>query len=416
MSEKLKIAVIGAGAAGLMAAVCAAESGSDVTLYEKNERPGKKLLITGKGRCNVTNDSDINNIIENIPTNPRFLYAALSHFGSHDVMNYFESLGVPLKTERGNRVFPVSDKSHDIVNALVSDAKKKGVKFVQNKVVGLIIEGDTVCGIKTGNKEYLFDRVIVATGGMSYPATGSTGDGYRFARAAGHTVTELSPSLVPMETIEKWPKEAMGLSLKNVSLTMTDTLSGKKVYEDFGEMLFTHFGVSGPMILSASSIIRKAESGRYKISIDLKPALDEKTLDKRILSDFSQNSNKIFANSLSKLLPSKLIPVIVRLSKISQNKKVNAITKDERRTLVTLLKNLELTIKCFRPIDEAIITSGGVCVKEIDPKTMMSKIIKNLYFAGEVIDCDAYTGGYNLQIAFSTAALAARAAAERTES
>ena len=413
MAEKIKIAIIGAGAAGLMAAVNAAEENTEVTVFEKNDRPGKKLLITGKGRCNLTNNSDIQNIIENIPTNPRFLYAALSAFTPMQLMQYFESLGVPLKTERGNRVFPVSDKSCDIVNAIVADAKRKGVRFIYEKVSEILTENGTVTGVKCSSKTYGFDRVILATGGMSYPATGSTGDGYRFARALGHTVTPVSPSLVPMETEERWPKEAMGLSLKNVSLTVIDTANGKKIYDDFGEMLFTHFGVSGPRILSASSIIRKVEPKRYKIYIDLKPALDEKTLEKRILSDFAENSNRDFKNSLNRLLPSKLIPVIVRLSEIPPDKKINSVTKEERKTLVHLLKNLELTIKRLRPIDEAIITSGGISTKEINPRTMESKIIKNLYFAGEIIDCDAYTGGYNLQIAFSSAALAAKSAAER---
>lgn len=415
MEDKINIAVIGAGAAGLMASVKAAEAGASVTLFEKNDRPGKKLLITGKGRCNLTNNSDVQNIIENIPTNPRFLYAALSAFTPAHVMQYFESLGVPLKTERGNRVFPVSDKSCDIVNAITADAKRKGVKFIYEKVSGILTDNGAATGVRCSAKTYDFDRIIAATGGMSYPATGSTGDGYRFARELGHTVTPLSPSLVPIETEEKWPKEAMGLSLKNISLTVTDTQSGKKVYDDFGEMLFTHFGVSGPMILSASSIIRKAEPKRYKISIDLKPALDEKKLETRILSDFAENSNRDFKNSLSRLLPSKLIPVIVRLSKIPPDKKINAVTKEERKALVHLLKNLELTVKRLRPISEAIITSGGVSTKEIDPRTMESKIIKNLYFAGEIIDCDAYTGGYNLQIAFASGALAARSAAERNQ-
>lgn len=401
----MRIAVIGAGAAGMMAAGRAAELGGDVTLFEKNKFSGKKLRITGKGRCNVCNDCDVNTVIENIPTNPRFMYAALSNFEPSDTKAFFESLGVELKTERGNRVFPVSDKAEDIVNALRTYTKQHGVKYVNEEVKSVKRSGEaftvTAMSVRT------FDRVIIATGGASYPLTGSTGDGYRIAKDFGIEVTELSPSLVPLETIDREPAEMQGLSLKNTALEIIDTSSGKCVYRDFGEMMFTHYGVTGPMILSASSHLGKVERGRYKIVLDLKPALDEKTLDARLLSDFAKFANRDFANSLSALLPQKMIPVIIKRSGIDPTKKVNAITKEERRALLSALKAFELTVKQPRPISEAIITSGGVSVKELSPKTMESKKVPGLYFCGEVIDVDAYTGGFNLQIAFSTARLAA---------
>lgn len=401
----MRIAVIGAGAAGMMAAGRAAELGSDVTLFEKNKFSGKKLRITGKGRCNVCNDCDVNTVIENIPTNPRFMYAALSNFEPADTKLFFENLGVPLKTERGNRVFPVSDKAEDIVNALRNYTKQHSVRYVNEEVKDVMQSGEVFVVTAAIARE--FDRVIVATGGASYPLTGSTGDGYRIANSFGIDVTELSPSLVPLETIDREPAEMQGLSLKNTGLEIIDTANGKCVYRDFGEMMFTHYGVTGPMILSASSHLGKVERGRYKILLDLKPALDEKTLDARLLSDFAKFANRDFANSLSALLPQKMIPVIIKRSGIDPTKKVNAITKEERRSLLMSLKEFELTIKQPRPISEAIITSGGVSVKEISPKTMESKKVPGLYFCGEVIDVDAYTGGFNLQIAFSTARLAA---------
>lgn len=401
----MRIAVIGAGAAGMMAAGRAAELGGDVTLFEKNKFSGKKLRITGKGRCNVCNDCDVNTVIENIPTNPRFMYAALSNFEPSDTKAFFESLGVPLKTERGNRVFPQSDKAEDIVNALRAYTKQHGVHYVNEEVknIAQIGEGFTV----TASAAREFDRVIIATGGASYPLTGSTGDGYRFAKDLGIEVTALHPSLVPLETVDREPAEMQGLSLKNTALEIIDTASGKCVYRDFGEMMFTHYGVTGPMILSASSHLGKFERGRYKILLDLKPALDEKTLDARIISDFAKSLNRDFANSLSALLPQKMIPVIIKRSGIDPCKKVNAITKEERHALLQTLKSFELAVKQPRPISEAIITSGGVSVKEISPKTMESKKVPGLYFCGEIIDVDAYTGGFNLQIAFSTARLAA---------
>ena len=401
----MRIAVIGAGAAGMMAAGRAAELGGDVTLFEKNKFSGKKLRITGKGRCNVCNDSDINTVIENIPTNPRFMYAALSGFEPSDTKAFFEMLGVPLKTERGNRVFPQSDKAEDIVEALRRYTKTHGVKYINEEVKDISKNEETFTVL--AKSEYEFDRVIIATGGASYPLTGSTGDGYRIAKSFGIEVTELLPSLVPLETVDREPAEMQGLSLKNTGLEVIDTANGKCIYRDFGEMMFTHYGVTGPMILSASSHLGRIEKGRYKLVLDLKPALDEKTLDARLLSDFSKSLNRDFANSLSALLPQKMIPIIIKRSKIAPDKKVNAITKEERRALLALLKSFELTVKGTRPLSEAIITSGGVSVKEISPKTMEAKKVPGLFFCGEVIDVDAYTGGFNLQIAFSTARLAA---------
>lgn len=391
----------------MTAAIFAKEAGADVTLIERNDRLGKKLLITGKGRCNVTNNSDVNTHIENTPTNPRFMYTALNNFTPQDVMTFFEELGVPLKTERGERVFPVSDRAGDICGALKTRLNRLGVKIITARV-SKIDKGDVFTVIADG-REYTADAVIVATGGASYPLTGSTGDGYKFAEHFGHTVVTPKPSLVPIECKEKWVKEAMGLSLKNVSLTVRD--GEREVYFEQGEMLITHFGVSGPLVLSASSHMKGLGGKQYSLYIDLKPALDFETLDKRLQNDFSKNINRDFVNSLGELLPSKLIPIIVRLSGIDARQKCNSITREARHGLVTLLKALPLTAVKFRPIDEAIITSGGVSVKEISPKTMESKIVSGLYFAGEIIDVDAYTGGFNLQIAFATARLAGESAA-----
>ncbi|MBE6613203.1 MAG: NAD(P)/FAD-dependent oxidoreductase [Ruminococcaceae bacterium] len=405
MADK-RIAVIGGGAAGMTAAIFAAESGADVTIYERNDRLGKKLLITGKGRCNVTNNSDINTHIENTPRNPRFLYTAHNNFTPQDVMAFFESLGVPLKTERGDRVFPQSDKAADVCGALKRRVNGLGVRIVHERVKKI----EPGYEIVTEKGSHAADAVIIATGGLSYPLTGSTGDGYEFAKSFGHTIVAPKPSLVPVECTEKWVRELMGLSLRNVTLTVCEE-SGREVFFEQGEMLFTHFGVSGPLVLSASGHMQGLPGKKYRMAIDLKPALDEQTLDKRLQSDFAKNINRDFTNSLGELLPSKLIPVIVRLSGIDARKKVNAITREERQNLVRLLKNLTLTATKFRPIDEAIITSGGVSVKEISPKTMESKLSPGLYFAGEVIDVDAYTGGFNLQIAFATAKLAGENAA-----
>ncbi|MBQ8508792.1 MAG: NAD(P)/FAD-dependent oxidoreductase [Clostridia bacterium] len=403
----MKIGIIGGGAAGLMAAITAREAGADVTLIERNDRVGKKLLITGKGRCNVTNNSDVNTHIENIPTNPRFLYAALNSFTPADTMAFFEGLGVPLKTERGNRVFPVSDRAADICGAMKRQIDRLGVTLLHERAEEILCEDGAATGVKTDRGAHEFDAVILATGGASYPLTGSTGDGYRMAQALGHTVTELKPALVPVECAEKWARELMGLSLRNVTLRVLDG-GGKEVFEEQGELLFTHFGLTGPLVLSASSHMKKLPGMRYQMCIDLKPALDEQTLDKRLQSDFAKYANKDFVNALGDLLPSKLIPVIVRLSGIDGRKKVNVITREERRRLLELLKGLTLTATKFRPIDEAIVTSGGISTKEISPKTMESKLVRGLYFAGEIIDVDAYTGGFNLQIAFSTARLAAK--------
>lgn len=404
-----KILIVGAGAAGLLAAGTASGLGKDVILLERNERPARKVLITGKGRCNVTNNcKELNELISNVPVNGRFLYSAFSNFMPSDTIDLIEDMGVPLKCERGNRVFPASDKAVDIVDAITHYGTDDGAEIINGRAKELIIENGVLKGVRTYDGEEIFaDSVIVATGGMSYPLTGSTGDGYDLARQAGHTIIEPKPSLVPLTAHEGFCSELMGLSLRNVALKIVDTKKNNKtVYEDFGEMLFTHFGVSGPMILSASSHLREMEKGRYNILIDLKPALTIEQLDARILRDFSENTNKDYINALGALLPRKLIPVVVKLSGIKANTKVNQITKEDRRRLVELLKSFKITVKGFRPIEEAIVTSGGVKVSEIDPKTMESKLLPNLYFAGEVIDVDAYTGGFNLQIAFSTGRLA----------
>ena len=393
-----QVIVVGGGPAGMMAAIAAADSGSRVMLFERNDRLGKKLNITGKGRCNLTNMCARDEFFSNIPTNPRFMYSSFAAFDNYALMDMFESAGVPLKVERGNRVFPQSDDAHDITAALERMIKDRDIQIITKRVTGLITEDGAVRGV-TADREYTADSVIVACGGMSYPKTGSTGDGYTLARQAGHTIVEPSASLVPLVCREKLCRDAMGLSLRNVRLDLiTD---GRTVYSEQGEMLFTHFGVTGPLVLTASGHIRDT-SREHKLVIDLKPALDEKKLDERIRRDMSENINRDFINSLGALLPKKLIPVIAQLSGIPFDKKVNQITHEERTGLVRLIKGLELTVVQKRPIDEAIITSGGVSTKEIDPKTMQSKLVSGLYFAGEVIDVDAYTGGFNLQIAFST--------------
>ncbi|MBQ9112869.1 MAG: NAD(P)/FAD-dependent oxidoreductase [Clostridia bacterium] len=401
-----RVAVIGGGAAGMMAAVRAARNGADTVLIERNSFCGKKLKITGKGRCNVTNACDTREFLLHVPTNPRFLYSALSCFSTEDTVSFFEDAGVPLKVERGRRVFPVSDRAEDIVAALYGRVKAEGVEIVNGRAGGLLIEDGAVTGCRVGDREIKADAVIIATGGKSYPGTGSDGDGYKLAAQAGHTVTPLIPSLVPLTSKSRICPSLQGLSLKNVALTVTDTQSGKTVYEDFGEMMFTHFGMTGPMILSASAHLGGMSAGRYEAHINLKPALDEKELDSRILSDFAKYANKDFINALGDLLPTKLIPVSVALSGIDGRKKVNSVTREERAALCSVLRDLRIRIEGFRPIAEAIVTKGGVDVKEINPKTMESRLCEGLYFAGEVIDVDAYTGGYNLQIAFSTGVLA----------
>lgn len=388
-----------------MAAVWAARYGKSVLLFEKNDNIGRKLRITGKGRCNVTNDSTTEEHLRNIPVNPRFMYSAFSMFGADETKSFFEELGVPLKTERGNRVFPVSDNAEDIVAAFGRELKQLGVKIVHRRVSSLIIEDGACVGVKAGGEEFRSGSVLIACGGRSYPNTGSTGDGYTLAESAGHTVTELKPSLVPLVSPDKYCAEMMGLSLRNVTLSLFD--GGKRIFSEMGEMLFTHFGVSGPLVLSASSHIRDMQPDRYRLLIDLKPALSPEQLDARIQRDFAENLNRDFINGIRKLLPAKLIPVAVRLSGIAPEQKVNGITKEQRRKFGELIKAFPVRISGFRPIDEAIVTSGGVSVKEIDPKTMESKLCRGLFFAGEVIDVDAYTGGFNLQIAFSTAYAAA---------
>ena len=395
--------IIGGGAAGMIAAVTAADNGKSVLLIEKGEKCGRKLAITGKGRCNVTNNCTDEDFFANIPVNSRFLYSAYSRFNCQDCMDFFEACGVPLKTERGNRVFPVSDNANDIVHALEKGCRDRGVQIHKGeKVKNILVDEGVVTGVDCGGTIYNAVSVLVATGGKSYPGTGSDGDGYRFAEKLGHTVVPLKPSLVPLVAEENYCTEMMGLSLKNVALTLVDTAKNKNIYTEQGEMLFTHFGVSGPMVLSASSHIPKMERGRYKILIDMKPALDHTALDKRIQRDFAEIPNRLFSNSLSKLLPAKMIPVIVKLSGIAPDKQVNSVTKQERTDLVKLLKSFPVTVKEFRPLSEAIVTSGGIKVSEISPKTMESKLVQGLFFAGEVMDVDAYTGGFNLQIAFST--------------
>ncbi|NLT09779.1 MAG: NAD(P)/FAD-dependent oxidoreductase [Ruminococcus sp.] len=399
------IIIIGGGAAGCMAALQAARLGKSVLVFEKNEKLGRKLRITGKGRCNVTNNSPAEEHMRNIPVNPRFMYSSFSLFSPEDTMALFEELGVALKTERGNRVFPVSDKADDIADAMAAEMKKLGVKVIHKRVTKLIISDGRCCGVRSGSEEYRANSVLIACGGKSYPNTGSTGDGYTLAESAGHRITELKPSLVPLTSPDRFCAEMMGLSLRNVTLTLYDR--EKPIYNELGEMLFTHFGVSGPLVLSASSHIREMEPNRYSLKIDLKPGLSPEQLDARIQRDFAENLNRDFINGIRKLLPAKLIPVAVKLSGISPEQKVNGITREQRRSFGELIKAFPVKISGFRPIDEAIITSGGVSVKEIDPRTMESKLLPGLFFAGEVIDIDAYTGGFNLQIAFSTAYSAA---------
>lgn len=397
-----KIIIIGGGAAGLIASATAAKRGEDVTVIEKNSRPARKVMITGKGRCNVTNACfDLDDLINSVVTNKRFMYSAFSSFMPYDTIALIEEMGVPTKIERGNRVFPESDKAVDIVDALVKNAKQSGVKFVQGTVTSFNTENNVIKSVNLADGTIIDgDAFAICTGGLSYQSTGSTGDGYRLAESVGHSVTDIEPALISLVASNGFVPKLQGLSLRNISIKLLD--GEKEIYSDFGEMLFTHYGVSGPVILSASSHMTHPKEHNYKIVIDLKPALDEQMLDKRIQRDFAENTNKDFINSLSKLLPNKLIPVIVKLSGIEPSEKVNQITKPQRQNLVHLLKNFTVNISDFRPINEAIITSGGVDVKEINPKTMGSKIIDNLFFAGEVIDVDAYTGGFNLQVAFST--------------
>ena len=401
------VIVVGGGAAGMMAAVFAARNGQNVQLLEKNEKLGKKLFITGKGRCNITNAADIEDLFTAVISNPKFLYSGFYSFTNQQVIDFFEELGVKTKIERGERVFPVSDHSSDVIAAFSRELKSLGVSVsLHTEVRELLCEQDKVCGVLlTNGKKMKADAVIVATGGISYPSTGSTGDGYRFAKETGHRVTELLPSLVPMEVRQWYAKELQGLSLRNIEICITD--GKKKLYEEFGEMLFTHYGVTGPVILSASSVVGKTlRKKELTLHIDLKPALSEEQLDKRILREFDANHNKQYKNSIDSLFPAKLKPVMIELSEIEPEKKVNEITKEERQRLVHLIKDFTMTLTGLRSYNEAIITKGGISVKEIDPGTMESKKMKGLYFAGEVLDLDAVTGGYNLQIAWSTGYLA----------
>lgn len=408
-----RIIVVGGGAAGMMAAVTAARKGKNVLLLEKNEKLGKKLFITGKGRCNITNSAEIDELFSAVVSNPKFLYSSFYSLTNDQVIEFFEELGVKTKVERGGRVFPESDHSSDVIRALEQELKRLGAEIrLRTEVKEILAEGGRAKGVRLSSGEKLnADAVIIATGGISYPSTGSTGDGYRFAREYGHKVTELSPALVPMEVEEWYAKELMGLSLRNIEIKITD--GKKKLYEEFGEMLFTHYGVTGPVILSASSIVgKKLKEHPLTLHIDLKPALTEEQLDKRVLREFEANHNRQFKNAVDSLFPAKLKPVIVELSGIPEEKKVNEVTKEERLRFVRMIKDFSMTLTAMRGYNEAIITKGGVSVKEIDPGTMESRLVNRLYFAGEVLDLDAVTGGYNLQIAWSTGYLAGMNAGE----
>lgn len=426
----MKVVVIGGGPAGMMSAISAKKSGADVVIIEKMNSLGKKLLITGKGRCNITSSINISEFINNVPGNGRFLFSAFQNFSNDDIINFMENHGVKVKEERGNRIFPVSDQAKDVLDVFYDELKAIGVKIITNaRVTNIVTENEFVKRVEyeNENKKQIIDadKVILATGGKSYPTTGSTGDGYELAKRLGHTVTEIKPSLIPVVandnqdieninlakygTSQNLCKDLQGLSLRNVKIGFLDEVKNKVIYDDFGELLFTHFGVSGPTVLSGSAHIIRYKNidellkqGKITLVIDLKPALDKEKLDDRILRDFEKEKNKYFKNSLNDLLPQKMIEPIINLSEINPDKKVNEITKDERHKLVELLKSFKITISGFRPVEEAIVTAGGINIKEINPKTMESKIIEGLFFAGEIIDVDAYTGGFNLQIAYST--------------
>jgi predicted Rossmann fold flavoprotein len=404
--RKVDAVIIGGGASGLMCALTAAEMGREVIILEPNQKPGRKLRITGKGRCNVTNNCDIKTIMANIPGSGKFLYSALNAFPPEKVMEKFESLGVPLKTERGNRVFPVSDNANDIADALAEAAQRAGAKIEHSRALGVIVQDGAVIGVRTQTGAISCGSAVICTGGLSYPLTGSTGDGYRMARELGHTVTPTMASLVPLESGDDWCAEMQGFAPRNVTLSAFE--DDKLIYRELGEMLFTHFGVSGPLVLSASAHMRDFENHRYRLEIDLKPALDEKKLDARILRDFEEFRNRDFKNSLGNLAGKSMIPVLVRLSGIPEDTMVNSITREQRMELIHLFKAFPVSVSGKRPVDEAIVTSGGVATKEVNPRTMESKLVSGLHFAGEVLDLDAYTGGFNLQIAWSTAYMAAK--------
>lgn len=404
--------ILGGGAAGLLAAGYLGQAGLKTLIVEPNRFLGKKLRITGKGRCNVTNNCDVKEFLENVPVNAKFLYSAVSSFTPQDAMQLFQGLGVPLKTERGARVFPESDSAHDIANALERFAKKNGAQQLRERALSIKTDNGAVCGVICEKNEIECKRVLLCTGGKSYSGTGSTGDGYKMAAELGHTIIEPRPSLVPLECSDAYCAELQGFSLRNVKLNIFCKSTGKCVFSELGELLFTHFGISGPLVLSASAHLRDDDLGNYKVSIDLKPGLDEKQLDDRLLRDFSKYANKEFKNSLSDLAGHSMIPVLIRLSQIPEETKVNSITREQRLALLRLFKEFPLNLSARRPIDEAIVTSGGICVKEISPKTMESKLVGSLYFAGEIIDVDAYTGGFNLQIAWATAYAAASAMAK----
>ena len=399
----MEVIVVGGGASGLLAAGVAARRGYRVTVVERNPRIARKVMITGKGRCNVTNACSVQDCVANTPGNGKFLYSAFSAFTPQDTMIFFEEQGVPLKTERGNRVYPVSNKAVDIVDALVSFARAQGCRFKTGRVTRLLLEDNVCCDVELETGETLQAyAVIVCTGGCSYPGTGSTGDGYELAQQAGHTVIPPRPSLVALNTVEDWCAELQGLSLKNCALTVYDTQTGKTVYTDFGEMLFTHFGVSGPIVLSASVHLHDAVEGRYTLSLDMKPALTPEQLDARLVREFDESHNACLGNLLSALMPRSMVPVILRLSGIAGETKCHSVSRTQRGRIVALLKNISLTVSGLRPFEEAVVTAGGVSTREINAKTMESKLVSGLYFAGEVLDIDAYTGGFNLQIAFST--------------
>ena len=408
---KADVVVIGGGAAGSMCALTAAQRGLHVVLLEPNKMLGKKLRITGKGRCNVTNHCDVKTILANIPGDGRFLYSALNRLGPQETMALFESLGVPLKTERGNRVFPVSDRSHDVANALERAYAHAGGKVVHAAATDILTQDGAVSAVVTTEGTIDCDAAVICTGGLSYPLTGSTGDGYRFAQRLGHTVTPTRASLVSLESEDPWCAEMQGFSLRNVTLTVYDE-QNKAVYSDLGEMLFTHFGVSGPLVLSASAHMRDFSRHKYRLSIDLKPALDEKTLDARLLRDFAEFQNKDLSNALVKLLPHSMIVPVICQAGLSPQQKVNELTKQERRALLETVKQFSVDIASCAPVEQAIVTSGGVKVSEVSPKTMESKLVRGLYFAGELLDVDAYTGGFNLQIAWATGRLAGASAAQ----